>query len=207
MTAVLSLGDLGCVRGGRPLYSGLNLQLAGGQMLRVQGANGAGKTSLLRMLCGLITPSAGEVRWRGQPVASLGEAFGRELVYIGHAAGLKDDFSPLENLEFACRLGGDNPSRPQALAALQAAGLGGFEQVPARRLSQGQRRRAALARLALADAAPLWVLDEPFNALDADATDWLQALLRAHLQRAGLVVLTSHQTALLPGAAQQVLAL
>jgi heme exporter protein A len=140
-------------------------------------------------------------------VASLGEAFGRELVYIGHAAGLKDDFSPLENLEFACRLGGDNPARPQALAALQAAGLSGFEQVPARRLSQGQRRRATLARLALADAAPLWVLDEPFNALDAAAADWLQVLLSAHLQRAGLVVLTSHQTALLPGAAQQVLAL
>ena len=142
MTAVLSLGDLGCARGGRQLFSGLNLQLAGGQMLRVQGANGAGKTSLLRMLCGLITPSAGEVRWRGQPVASLGEAFGRELVYIGHAAGLKDDFSPLENLEFACRLGGDNPARPQALAALQAAGLSGFEKVPARRLTVVEKMRS-----------------------------------------------------------------
>jgi heme exporter protein A len=176
-------------------------------MLHVQGANGAGKTSLLRMLCGLLLPTEGQVLWRGQSVSALREEFGRELVYIGHGAGLKEDLSPLENLTAACQLGGLSVSPQQTLAALAAAGLGGFEHTPARRLSQGQRRRAALARLALADSAPLWVLDEPFNALDTSACGWLEALLHTHLQRAGLVVLTGHQNALLRHAPQQVLTL
>jgi len=207
MTALLALGRLACVRGGRSLFSGLNLQLAGGQMLHVRGANGAGKTSLLRMVCGLLLPTEGQVLWRGQPVAAQREEFGRELVYLGHGASLKDDLSPMENLVSACQLGGVHRSPRHALAALDAAGLGGFEHTPVRRLSQGQRRRAALARLALTDSAPLWVLDEPFNALDAGACGWLEALLHAHLQGAGIVVLTGHQDTLLPQAQQQVLTL
>ncbi len=207
MTAELALHAVSCVRGGRLLFGDLSLRVPAGQLLRVQGANGAGKTSLLRMLCGLLQPTEGQVMWRGQPVDELREEYGRELIYLGHAAALKDDLSPLENLEMACALGGHTARREESLGALQAAGLRGFEHVPARRLSQGQRRRAALARLAMGIHRPLWILDEPFNALDTAATGWLEGLMSAHLARAGTVVLTSHQGVPLPDAPTQVLAL
>ncbi len=204
--AMLWLKALGCVRGGRPLFSGLHVELRPGQLLRVQGPNGAGKTSLLRMLSGLLMPSEGQVLWRGEP-ALRAESFGRERVYLGHAAALKDELSPLENLEAASALGGVPCQRSEALDALAAAGLADFAHLPARRLSQGQRRRAGLARLSLCSHAPLWVLDEPFNALDTAATGWLEGLLRAHLQRGGMLVLTSHQGRPLPDLPQQVLSL
>ena len=191
----LRLDAVSCVRGGRTLFSGLTQQLAPGELLRVLGANGAGKTSLLRMLCGLLEPADGQVLWRGQKLSAQRTAFGAELVYLGHAAALKDELSPLENLLDSSALGGRAASAAQALAALRDAGLRGHERTPARRLSQGQRRRSALARLALCHAAPLWVLDEPFNALDTAATAWLTALIETHLRGAGMVVLTSHQDA------------
>jgi heme exporter protein A len=189
----LSLHDLACTRGSRQLFSGLSLEVRPGQLLRVRGANGAGKTSLLRMLCGLLLPSSGQVQWCGNPLASQREKFGQDLLYLGHAAALKDELSPLENLLDACALGGHVPTTPAAIAALQGAGLRGHERIPARRLSQGQRRRSALARLALSQNAPLWILDEPFNALDTAANAWLTGLIEAHLENAGMVVLTSHQ--------------
>ena len=198
MNAALALSQVACVRGGRTLFSGLNLQLPGGHLLRVAGANGAGKTSLLRLMCGLLNPTEGEVLWRGKPLAAQREQWGRDLVYLGHAAALKDDLSPLDNLLSACTLGGQTAHRTGALQALTDAGLRGFERTPARRLSQGQRRRCGLARLVLARSSPLWVLDEPFNALDADACRWLAERLGEHLQRGGLLVLTSHQSVPLP---------
>jgi heme exporter protein A len=188
----LEMRDLGCVRGRRSLFRGINAALLPGQLLRVVGANGAGKTSLLRMLCGLLVPAQGQVLWQGQPVHKIREEFHRQLIYLGHAAALKDDLSPLENLQVATRLGGASPDEAAARQALADAGLRGREQVPVRILSQGQRRRAALARLPLGRAA-LWVLDEPFNALDTAATAWLLGLIEAHLRSGGLVVLTSHQ--------------
>ena len=191
-TAALELRDLACVRGRRRLFRGLNAALTPGQLLRVTGANGAGKTSLLRMLCGLLAPAHGQVLWQGQDLKRVRDSFHRQLIYLGHAAALKDDLTPLENLRVAARLGGDAPDETAARQALVAAGLGGREHVPARTLSQGQRRRAALARLPLGSAR-LWVLDEPFNALDTAATGWLLGLIESHLQRAGMVVLTSHQ--------------
>lgn len=181
------------MRGGRTLFTDLNQALLPGQLLRVLGANGAGKTSLLRMVCGLLEPASGRVLWRGQKIASQRAVFGAELVYVGHGAALKDELSPLENLLDACALGGTAASAPQALAALRDAGLRGHERTPARRLSQGQRRRSSLARLALSQAVPLWVLDEPFNTLDTAATTWLTGLIEAHLQSQGMVLLTSHQ--------------
>jgi heme exporter protein A len=207
MNATLALNQVGCVRGGRTLFSGLSLQLPGGQLLRVAGANGAGKTSLLRLMCGLLTPTEGQVLWRGQPLASQRERWGQELVYLGHAAALKDDLSPLDNLLTACTLGGQTADRASALQALTDAGLRGFERTPARRLSQGQRRRCGLARLVLARSSPLWVLDEPFNALDTTATAWLEGLIRAQLLRGGSVVLTSHQGVALDDTPHQVLSL
>ena len=207
MNAGLALDRVACVRGGRTLFSGLNLQLGAGQLLRVAGANGAGKTSLLRLMCGLLLPSEGEVRWRGEPLAAQRERWGRELVYLGHAAALKDDLSPLDNLCTASTLGGHDAVRTEALQALADAGLRGFERTPVRHLSQGQRKRCGLARLVLARHAPLWVLDEPFNALDTAATAWLEGLVRTQLRRGGSVVLTSHQGVALDDVPHQELAL
>lgn len=207
MNAALALNQVSCVRGDRTLFSGLSLQLPGGQLLRVDGANGAGKTSLLRLMCGLLMPTEGEVLWRGQPLAAQRERWGQELVYLGHAAALKDDLSPLDNLLTACTLGGQAVDRARALQALADAGLRGFEHTLARRLSQGQRRRCGLARLVLARQAPLWVLDEPFNALDTAATAWLEGLIHAQLLRGGSVVLTSHQGVALDDTPHQVLSL
>ena len=203
MTAALELNDLECTRGERQLFTALNAVVTSGGLLRVDGANGAGKTSLLRTVCGLLAPSAGDVRWRGQPVAGMREEYARELLYLGHTPALKNDLTPVENLVVACTLGGARPTLAGASAALAKAGLEGFELTPSRHLSQGQRKRVALARLELDAAVPLWVLDEPFNALDASASAWLVSLLTAHLARGGIVVLTSHQPVDFPRAVVQ----
>jgi heme exporter protein A len=200
----LRLEHLHGVRCGRMLFADLSVTARPGQLLRVQGANGAGKTSLLRMICGLLPPAHGRVLWHGHSVASLREEFGRQLVYLGHAAALKAELSALDNLRVALVLGGLAPSRAALLAALNAAGLGGREHAPVRTLSQGLRRRAALARLALSGATPLWVLDEPFNALDGAASSWLLALVVGHVARGGIVVLTSHQSVAVPHTLAQV---
>ena len=194
MNAVLEAQDLDCVRGGSLLFSGLGVAVRPGQLLRVLGANGAGKTSLLRMICGLLAPARGEVRWRGQKIAALREEYSRQLVYLGHSAALKDDLSAIENLQASGVLAGLAPTQGEAAAALAEAGLKGRELQPVRTLSQGQRRRVGLARLVLSGGAGLWVLDEPFNALDTGATEWLLRLVTAQLQRGGVVVLTSHQS-------------
>ncbi len=207
----LQLDGLTCERGGRTLFREIHRKLCAGDLLRVKGSNGAGKTSLLRMLCGLLEPSQGHVLWNGQKISALKEDFSRELVFLGHAAALKDDLSPLENLQAACLLGGDRIDPLAARQALDDAGLLGHHHTPVRRLSQGQRKRSALARLGLAHRSShqpcLWVLDEPFNALDDKATQWLANLIQAHLQQAGIVVLTSHQDVVLDTVRQQDLAL
>lgn len=191
-TAALQLADLACSRGTRRLFEGLNLDVPAGSLLRVQGTNGAGKTTLLRALCGLSSPEQGQVRWGGRTLASQGDESHRDLIYIGHATALKDDLNARENLMLACVLGGQHPTAEQLTAALKAAGLRQREHLPARSLSAGQRRRVSLARLVLGESARLWVLDEPFNALDTDAAAWLLGVLEAQLRRGGIVVLTSH---------------
>lgn len=202
---MLTVQDLEARRGRRVLFSGLALAATPGQLLRVAGANGAGKTTLLRMLVGLTLPTAGEVRWRGQPIARQRDAFHRDLVYLGHAAALKDDLSAFENVQMLAALGGDAVTRAEAAAALAAAGLKGRERLPARVLSAGQRRRVALARLALGGPQRLWVLDEPFNALDTAAGEWLAGLVRSRLAAGGVVVLTSHQAVPVDDGVEQVL--
>ncbi len=204
MTTGLELRQVECVRGQRSLFKGLDLTVLPGHLLRLQGANGAGKTSLLRMICGLLAPAQGEVLWRGRHIGALREEFSKDLVYLGHAAALKDDLSALENLVTASVLGGRQVDAAQARGALAAAGLGGRERAPARVLSQGQRKRVGLARLVLSSSSPLWVLDEPFNALDHAATAWLLSLVTAHTARGGIVVLTSHQSVALPDSVLQV---
>ncbi|GAB6067714.1 cytochrome c biogenesis heme-transporting ATPase CcmA [Methylothermus subterraneus] len=188
---LLYAANLECVRGDRLLFRGLSFCLDRGQLLHIQGANGCGKTSLLRMVCGLSAPAAGEIYWRGRPIGSERHRLLQELAYLGHHLGVKGELSALENLTLASRLyrtrqGAD----PRQL--LNQAGLGGCMEIPARSLSAGQRQRIALARLLLQEAV-LWVLDEPFTALDQSGVAWVQSLLEEHLGRGGLVVMTSHQ--------------
>ena len=184
--------DLHCARGERSLFSALSFTLRGGELLRIGGPNGSGKTSLLRIACALLEPTRGEVRWAGENVRRLQEEFWRQLVYIGHASAIKDDLTSAENLRVACTLAGI-PVQPARIgAALRELGLGGCENLPTRVLSQGQRRRVALARLALSEAMPLWILDEPFAALDAAAVERVQNLIAEHLARGAAVVLTTH---------------
>ena len=189
---MLAATALECIRGDRTLFSGVSFALAAGAGLLVQGANGAGKTSLLRILVGLSPPAAGEVAWQGQPIRSLGEAYRRQVLWCGHANALKDDLSALENVRAAGALAGRPMGEEQARDALERAGVGAQADLPARSLSQGQKRRTALSRLLFARAA-LWVLDEPVAALDAGGVEWLAAALDRHLESGGLAVVTSHQ--------------
>ena len=185
---MLEADGLECVRQQRTLFKALSFTLVAGERLRIVGANGSGKTSLLRILCGLLAPDAGEVRWQGQKIGLLKEEFTRRLVYLGHASAVKDDLTPAENLEIACRLAGFAAKPDAALAR-----LGVPPDVPVRKLSQGQRRRAALARLVVSEQVPLWLLDEPYAALDARATALVDALIAEHATRGGAVIFTTHQ--------------
>ncbi|MBI1988403.1 MAG: cytochrome c biogenesis heme-transporting ATPase CcmA [Betaproteobacteria bacterium] len=191
----LSANALACVRGERRLFADLSFTLAPHTLLAVRGANGSGKTSLLRMLCGLLPPAAGTIAWNGNDIHSAREEYCAQIAYIGHLNGVKDDLSGLENLRFAARTAGIVASAASADAALRELGLNGFQRLACKTLSQGQRRRVALARLCLSAGRPLWVLDEPFTALDAAALALTQGLLESHLRRGGMVVLTTHQDA------------
>ncbi|MGH8668895.1 MAG: cytochrome c biogenesis heme-transporting ATPase CcmA [Burkholderiales bacterium] len=188
---MLEATGLECERGGRTLFRGLSFALQPGEALRISGANGSGKTSLLRILCGLLPPSAGEVRWQAAPIKALREDYSRQLVYLGHAPAVKDDLSAAENLRIACRIVGVGASEASLQEALARFGVDGKRVT--KRLSQGQRRRAALARLALSASVPLWLLDEPFSALDASGADLLRKVLEEHLQRGGALAYTTHQ--------------
>lgn len=192
---MLEATDLACLKGDRLLFRGLDLEVAPGQMVRVAGPNGVGKTSLLRILCGLALPEYGEVRWRGADTRREREAFHRDLLYLGHAPALNDLLTPLENLRFTCRAGGDAASERACVEALARIGLAAQADLPARVLSQGQRRRVGLARLFVSAQRPLWVLDEPFTALDVNAVAELAATVSAHCDGGGCAVLTSHQDA------------
>jgi len=190
---MLETRELACERGGRRLFSALNIALDAGGLLRVRGANGSGKTTLMRCLAGLTRPDAGAVRWRGSDIGSLGDAYRRDLLFLGHSPAVKDDLTVLENLEFSCRLSGAEIAVEQIRHALEQLGIAKLADLPAGYLSQGQRRRTALARLALPRPARLWLLDEPLAALDDEAIGRVSSLCAAHLAAGGSLVLTSHQ--------------
>lgn len=189
---MLEVEELAALRGDRLLFAGLGFALTGGELLHVRGQNGSGKTTLLRMLSGLVAPTEGRIRWRGEDIRRQREAFFSELFYFGHLPALKDELSGAENLRIASQLAGTGVSRDEAVAALAQMGLADCADLPAKVLSQGQRRRVALARLLLTDAG-LWILDEPFTALDVAAIERVREILRRHLDQGGIVVLTTHQ--------------
>ena len=189
---MLEVLDLSCVRGDRRLFSGVEFSLDRGELLYVHGHNGSGKTTLLRTLCGLILPDLGEVRWRGQNIRSMREEFTKDVLFLGHKNGIKGELTGVENLRISSALDGFEVTEQQAWDALERIGLDGHEDLEAKVLSQGQQRRVALARLRVNDAS-LWVLDEPFSALDMSAVDLLQSVIRAHVDNGGIVVLTTHQ--------------
>jgi heme exporter protein A len=190
---MLSVSDLSCVRGERRLFSGVCVDLAAGEWLHVQGENGAGKTTMLRTLVGLSHPDRGEIRWRGELIRDLGEDYRREILYLGHYGAVKEELTPLENLKLAAALDGRKLDERETIEALHRFGLKGREELPVRFLSAGQKRRVLLARLVTRNA-PLWVLDEPFTALDVKAVDMLSALIGEHMAAGGMAILTSHQT-------------
>lgn len=195
----LEARGLSCVRNERALFCDLSFSVGTGQVLQVEGPNGSGKTSLLRILCGLSLPESGVVRWDGAPVQEVRDKYGQALAYVGHRHGVKGELTTAENLEFGHALTGGRPTlRPsEAMARL---GLEGLEDIPCRHLSEGQRRRAGLARL-LVGQYRLWILDEPFTALDRDGIAAVETLLQEHTARGGILVLTTHQTLHLDGCA------
>lgn len=198
---MLSVSDLSCVRGDKRLFSGVSFTLKAGEWLHLQGDNGTGKTSLLRIVCGLAQADGGKVAWHGQAISDDADAFRTSLAYLGHHLALKDELSALENLQADAGTAGRNLDRAHALAALAQLGLRGREHLPVRVLSQGQKRRAALARL-IASKATLWVLDEPFVALDKHAQDVLSDVISYHVSQGGMALFTSHQTVDMAGNGQ-----
>ena len=191
MTTELEVVDVECVRGDRHLFSGLSLSLQAGQIQCIEGANGTGKTSLLRIICGLSLPESGEILWQGQPIGSQRTDYCRHLAYIGHSHGIKFELSPLENLRMHVALGVSQP-RVSFEEALQFVGLYPFRNDPCRKLSAGQHRRVAIARLVLSKAR-LWILDEPVTGSDQEGVQNIESLFESHTAHGGMIVFTSHQ--------------
>lgn len=192
----LHVNNLACVRGERVLFKNLSFQLSSGKLLYIQGENGSGKTTLLRTLSGLSLPAAGNVSWNNQDIKLLAEDYYGKVLYIGHLASIKDDLTTVENIQFSLSLSGFSANQSQTIGALETLGIGRCANLPARVLSQGQKRRIALAQLWLQDApndTPLWILDEPFTALDINMVHILTEHIEKYVNNGGMVIFTSHQ--------------
>ena len=185
----LEARELACIRDDRTLFSSLEFRLERGQALVLEGRNGSGKTSLLRILCGIRLPDAGCINWCGENIDRLGADYHEHTAYVGHRDGIKLDLTPLENLAMARALGKPNDSTLEA--ALEKVDLYGFEDVLTRNLSAGQQRRLALARLLVTDTV-LWILDEPFTSLDTHGIKTIEHLLDQHTGKGGMLAVTSH---------------
>ena len=197
---------LACLRGDRLLFKNVGFELDAGGLMYVLGENGSGKSSLLRMLCGLLMPEDGTVFWDKKKIKENAESYLSNLTYVGHLNGLKDDLTALENLCMSARSAGNEVTDDKALAALRAIGIERCANLPARVLSQGQKRRVALARLWLAEGK-LWILDEPFAALDIASVGVLATRLGEHLTNGGMAILTTHQDVAISAQSTQTLRL
>lgn len=191
MSLCLQARKLACERDGRSLFEGLDLDIRGGEIVRIEGPNGSGKTTLLKILSGQLSDYQGDLFWQGLPMRNAREHFLANLLYLGHTPGIKSGLSALENLAWYQALSGEAGSESQRFEVLEGVGLAGFEEVPAGQLSAGQQRRVALARLTLTPRA-LWVLDEPFTAIDRQGVADLERLLVAHAQAGGSALVTTH---------------
>ena len=190
---MLEADKVSCLRGERRLIAALSFTVQRGRLLAITGENGSGKTSLLRMLCGLLPAEQGRILWQGEEVRACKERYLASLIYIGHLNSLKDDLTPVENVTISARLAGEEISEGKTCEALEAVGLAqAIYRLPTRVLSQGQKRRVSLARLWLSQRS-LWILDEPFAALDVSATGLLMQQLRSHLNNGGIVIAATHQ--------------
>ncbi len=190
---MLAITQLECVRGERRLFAHLDFEVAPHTLLEVRGPNGSGKTSLLRILCGLLPPAAGTINWCGRDIHALGDEYHAHIAYLGHLSAVKDELTARENLRLSALAAGLPAGATDIDDALRELGAHDFYHLPCKALSQGQRRRVALARLCLSAARALWILDEPFTALDTAALALTRALLESHLDAGGMVVLTTHQ--------------
>jgi heme exporter protein A len=189
---MLEAVNLGCTRGDRRLFTGLNFSAQPGELIELRGPNGSGKTSLLRILSGLAAPAEGEVRWQGESIKSLAEMYSGTVAYLAHQNGVKDELSALENLRISSGVAGNALSRPEAQSILEIVGLSRQQNLPARSLSAGQRRRVALARL-LSSKASLWILDEVLTSLDDSAIKLSRRFIGDHLANGGLAIIATHQ--------------
>lgn len=189
---MLEVKNLTCVRGTRRLFKDLNFSTEEGELVELRGPNGSGKTSLLRILCGLATPAAGEVRWQGQNIRSLGEEYCAVVAYLGHQNAIKDELSALENLRISSACAGTTLSQAEAREILKRVGLTQQQNLPARVLSAGQRRRLAMTRLLTADAK-LWILDEVLTSLDDAAVNLSREFIGEHLKNGGMAIVATHQ--------------
>jgi heme exporter protein A len=180
------------VRGDRRLFTDLNFSVSPGTFVQLTGPNGSGKTSLLRILCGLLAQAEGEIHWKGANIRSLGEEYFTSVTYLGHRHGVKDEFTPLENLRVSNGLNGIEISEDRAFDVLDRIGLQGRDHLPARLLSEGQRRRVALARLVVCNTT-LWLLDEVMTSLDKAAIALVRSLIEEHLTGGGMAIVATHQ--------------
>jgi heme exporter protein A len=190
---MLEVNNLQCSRGGHRLFSEKSFRLEPSTLAWIRGRNGSGKSTLLRTISGLSPWDEGEVRWRDLNIRRHAEEYRRELIFMGHSIALKDDLSPLENLRFLMQMNGKPIAVAEGKSALETVGLKNRMHLPVKYLSQGQKRRVHMARLHLSRDCPLWLLDEPLTALDAEGVNALQILLSDHVRHSGIVVMTSHQ--------------
>ena len=189
---MLEVLKLGCIRGDRRLFSDLSFSAGAGELIELRGPNGSGKTSLLRILCGLSSPAAGQVRWNGKNIRSLGEEYFRDVAYLAHQNAVKDELSALENLRIATGVAGNPLPKAQAQEVLERIGLKDRQHLPARVLSAGQRRRLAVARL-LTIKATLWILDEVLTSLDDAAVRLSREFISDHIKNGGIAIVATHQ--------------
>ncbi len=189
---MLSVQALACERGDKKLFDNLSFEVEAGHALHVHGPNGAGKTTLLRALCGLVAPAAGRICWDGEDIHDLREDYFRKVSYFGHLNALKDELTGLENVVLGLGLAGHAVEEAAVSEMLARLGVEICQDLPVKVLSQGQKKRVALARIMLA-GTPLWILDEPFTALDVHAVDVLSRMIVEHVTNGGMAVLTTHQ--------------